>query len=195
VAYDFETGAQGFTHAPTDGISGDDPWAVGKPSGATCHGGTKCFATSLSSGGYSDCQTAELVTPTVDLTACAASPKAVTLTFWHYFLFEPPSGSTWWDGGVLQLSSDNGGSWVDVTTSAPYQGKIKGSYSGCNPVPDISGKTGWSGPIPGGAWAQVTVALPAQYRVAGFKARWLFGSDEATTDRGWLIDDVTITAQ
>jgi hypothetical protein len=39
------------------------------------------------------------------------------------------------------------------------------------------------------------VNLNATYLLSGFRARWLFGSDEGLTDRGWLIDDVAVTVQ
>lgn len=195
ASYDFEAGAQGFTHAPTSSIASDDPWARGTPTGVTCHGGTKCWATVLGTAGYTDCQTAELVGPALDLSACAGSPRTVTLSFWHYYKFEPQSQSKWWDGGALQLSSNGGSSWQDVTPTPAYQGAINGSYGSCSPTPAIGGHQGWSGAIPGGAWVKVSVDVPAAYRVSGFKYRWLFGSDAASTDRGWFIDDVAVTVQ
>lgn len=63
------------------------------------------------------------------------------------------------------------------------------------PTPDISGHSGWSGTVPGGAWVKVSWSVPADYRVGAFAFRWLFGADEATVNRGWLIDDVSVTAQ
>lgn len=190
----FDGGAAGFTHAPTSGITGDDPWALGTPAGITCHSGTSCWVTNLKTSGYSNCQTAELKTPTVDLSACASSPLTVTLTFWHYYQFEAQSSGKWWDGGALQLSADDGATWNDVTPAPGYQGTISGSYGGCSPKPTIGGHAGWSGTIPGGVWVQESLDLPAAYRVAKLRVRWLFGADEATTSRGWAVDDVAITA-
>jgi hypothetical protein len=192
-SYDFEADDQGFTHAPTSGIAGDDPWVRGFPSAPACHGGMNCWATNLSIAGYLDCQTAELVSPVIDLSACAGLPDPITLSFWHYYEFEPQSMNRWYDGGVLQLSADGGMTWTDVTTSQPYEGLIDGDYQTCTPVPDIGGHQGWSGTIPGGMWVQVTVDLAAMYRVSGFRIRWLFGADGGLTDRGWLIDDVAVT--
>ena len=175
-------------------ISSDDPWEVGKPTSLPCHGGTKCWATSLSSAGYSDCQTAELVSPTVDLSGCAGAGKTVTLAFWHEYKFEPKSMGKWWDGGLLQLSSDNGKTWSDVVPTPGYEGLLDGDYSPWTPVPDIAGHQGWSGTIPGGTWVQVKLDLAPAYLVATFRARWLVGADGNTTARGWGIDDVTITS-
>jgi hypothetical protein len=194
-SYDFEADDQGFTHTPTGGTALDDPWERGAPSGIACHGGTNCWATSLSVVGYLDCQTADLLSPVIDLSACAGTSKTITLSFWHRYQFEPQSSNRWWDGGVLQLSADGGTTWTDVTTSQPYEGLIDGSYLGCSPTPAIGGHQGWSGIIPGGTWVQVTVNLAGMYHVPGFRVRWLFGSDEALTDRGWIIDDVAVTVQ
>lgn len=194
ASFTFEAGAQGFTHAPTDGISADDPWAVGTPTGVTCHGGSKCWATNLT-GNYKGCQTAQLVSPTFDLRGCAGSARTVTLSFWHFYEFEVFSSGTWWDGGLLQVSTNGGQTWSDVTPSPGYQGTFTGSFSSCSPKPDIAGHAGWSGVIPGGAWVKVSVDVAAAQRVQSLRYRWLFGADANGVDLGWYIDDVAITVQ
>ncbi len=194
VTYDFEAGDQGFTHVPTSNIAGDDPWERGQPSGSImCHGGTICFATNLGTSGYSNCQTAALVSPAIDLSKCMGTTKVVTLSFWHYYEFEPKSSGKWFDGGTLQVSADNGATWTDVSTNQPYQGVINGAYGDCTPDPEIGGHQGWSGDIPGGVWVQVSTDLPASFFVSQFKFRFLFGVDEAGNFRGWFIDDVAVT--
>lgn len=192
---DFESGAAGFTHSPTSGIAGDDPWELGAPSGhggVGCHSGSSCWATDLNAD-YDDCEMAELVSPNLDLSGCATSPLTVELTFWHWYNFEDYSSSRWWDGGIIQLSPDNGASWFDVSPSPGYQGLINGSYAGCTPDPDVGGHQAWSGNIPGGAWTQVTVTVAAMFKTAGFRFRYLFGADENLTDWGWLIDDIALS--
>lgn len=192
LSYDFEASDQGFTHAPLSTFATDDPWQRGTPSGTTiaCHGGTKCFTTGLTAN-YATCQTAELRSPTLDLSSCASSSKTVRLSFWHYYVFE--GTTTLWDGGLLQVSTD-GTKWTDVTTSQAYDGTIDGSYSGCSPVPLVGLRKGWGGTIPGGAWKQVTYDIGPAYRVAGLRFRFIFGSDAATNKRGWFIDDVAVTS-
>lgn len=195
LTYDFESGDQGFTHSALSSYASDDPWKRGAPSGTTikCHGGSNCFTTGLTSN-YATCQTAQLVFPTVNLSSCAGSSQKLQLSFWHYYDFEAPSSAgRYWDGGLLQVSTD-GTTWADVTTSQPYDGTIKGSYAGCSPVPLVSNKSGWSGTIPGGAWKQVTFDIGAAHRVAGLRFRFLVGTDEGTNKRGWFIDDVAITS-
>jgi hypothetical protein len=194
-SYDLETGAQGFTHAPLSGAAANDPWALGAPTGVLCHSGSNCWATNLGASGYSNCQTAQLVSPTIDLSACFTSPRSVTLSFWHYYTFEPFSVGAWRDGGVVQISSNNGASWTDVATTQAYQGVINGAYGGCASSPAIAGHTGWSGTIPGGAWVKASADIPPTFQVSTFRVRWLLGADGATTNRGWFIDDVAVTMQ
>src|SRR5262249_14590819 len=153
-------------------------------------GGMNCWATNLGTAGYTSCQMAQLVSPVIDLSPCANTPKTITLSFWHYYKFEIMSANRWYDGSVLQLSTDGGTTWTDATTDQPYQGVISGDYLLCSPTPDITGHQGWSGVIPGGSWVQVSVALTTAQLVSGFRVRWLFGADSGTTDRGWFIDDV-----
>jgi hypothetical protein len=38
----------------------------------------------------------------------------------------------------------------------------------------------------------VTYDIPVAQRVATLRFRFLFGSDAATTKRGWYVDDVTV---
>ncbi len=194
LSYDFEASDQGFTHAPLSTYASDDPWARGTPTSTMkCHGGTgKCFTTGLTAN-YATCQTAALSTPVLDVSKCAASSKKVTFSFWHYYDFEALSSGHYWDGGVLQVST-NGTTWTDVTTSQPYDGALKGDFSGCTPVPLIDGKPGWSGTIGGGAWKQVTYDVPVAQRVATLRFRFLFGSDAASNKRGWYVDDVALTS-
>jgi hypothetical protein len=194
LSYDFEASDQGFTHAPLSTYASDDPWARGTPTSTMkCHGGTgKCFTTGLSAN-YATCQTAVLSTPVLDVSKCAGSSKTLTFSFWHYYDFEALSSGHYWDGGVLQMSTD-GTTWTDVTTSQPYDGALKGDFSGCTPTPLIDGKQGWSGTIAGGAWKQVTYDIPAAKRVATLRFRFLFGSDAASNKRGWYVDDVAVTS-
>jgi hypothetical protein len=197
-SYDFEAGPQGFTHVPTSGIASDDPWQLGTAASIVCHSGTQCWNTA-STGGYSSCQTAQLVSPTLDLSACAASASSLALSFWHYYRFEPYTYNLWPDGGLVQISSDDGVTWADVAPNPPYQGVINGGYAGsscsCTPIPDVAGHPGWSGVIPGGAWVQAKVEIDPSHRVPKFRFRFLFGADCGTSDVGWFIDDARISTQ
>ncbi len=110
-----------------------------------------------------------------------------TLTFWHRYQFEG-SGSTAWDGAVLEISTDGGESWTDLgarITDNGYNGTIRAGTA--NP---LAGRSGWTGDLT--AWTEVSVDL-SDYAGSVVQVRWRIGCDSSTGDTGWFIDDVQIT--
>lgn len=196
VAFDFESGEQGFTHGTTyDGI--EDPWAHGNPPDEECHSADNCFVTVLGAN-YSNCQSAELTSPLIDLSACAGAEESVVLSFWHVYWFEPIWNEQWCDGGAVQLSGDDGATWVDVEPAPAYTGEIEGIYSpNCDafPDPELLGHDAWSGSIDGNAWAEVTIGVEDELRTDEFRFRLLISSDRGAEERGWYVDDVMLTAE
>lgn len=190
VVFDFDDGEQGFDHEGTD-AGFDDPWEFGEPDHEDCRTGETCWATNLD-GDYGDCEAGQLVSPTIDLAACAGSGHAVELMFWHLYRFENISSGTLWDGGFVQLSGDGGSSWEAVEPSPGYTGLIAGNYSACSGSPEVAGHRGWSDRIPGDDWRQVTVPVDEALRTDEFQVRLVFGSDRGVTEEGWYVDDVEI---
>jgi len=191
MVFDFESGAQGFSHGALDGDA--DPWQLGDPLDQTCLSGTACFATTLS-GNYANCLSAELVSPVVDLSVCLDEPLTVELVFHHHYRFQALDSGSWRDGGAVQLSSNSGLTWQDVAPSQVYEGSIDGDYGGpCGgEVADLDGHDAWSGEIPGDTWNDVTVTVDDEFKTDGFRARFLFGSDRSDSETGWVIDDVEL---
>ena len=216
VNWDFESGDQGFTHRAIDGYDGDsrwpfDEWERGTPSGAgpgACHGGTGCWATYVA-GNYASCERAELLSPSVDLSACAGT--AVKLVFWHAFDFWTGSygGSTWYDGGVVELSGDGGASWQASGASngtLAINPQMTLSYS-CltdsgNGLFELDGQSGFVQSSTG--WQKVEVAIPAALVTSMFRARFAYSTgvssmnDTPSTSRpeaapGWYLDDISIS--
>jgi len=193
VFYDFEAGEQGFAHHATDsGFA--DPWEHGTPGWGGCASGDLCWVTHLASE-YGDCEAGELVSPEIDLSACSGAPQTVELRFMHLYQLEDWSEGAWYDGALVQFSGDGGVSWHDVQPTPPYQGEIEGNYSECPGAAEIDGHSAWSGNIPGNDWSEVVVVVEETEKTAGFRVRFLFGSDRAMTDRGWYVDDVSIVVQ
>ena len=57
-------------------------------------------------------------------------PGAFSFTFSHRYSFEY-SGTSYYDGGVIEISTDNGTTWADVgTTAAGYPSRTLFSGSG-----------------------------------------------------------------
>lgn len=126
--FDFESGDAGWTHGVSDNMPPSasnwpyDPWEFGSSLvGTPCPNG-QCFGASLKQN-YAMCERGYLLSPTIDLSACTG--KSVVLTFRHAFAFwsTTSGGTTWSDGGIVEISGDDGATW-QVAESAAYPGTI-----------------------------------------------------------------------
>lgn len=112
-----------------------------------------------------------------------------TLSFFHTYAFEG-SLSACYDGGTLEISSDNGATWATVADAAFTAGGFTGSINGGFSNP-IAGKRAWcAGTV--GAMTQVSVNLGGTYNGQTVKLRWHAGDDSSTAVTGWFVDSVTI---
>jgi len=107
-----------------------------------------------------------------------------SLTFWHRYQFE----GTGYDGAVLEISTDGGGTWTDL---GPYitAGGYNGTISTCCSNP-LGGRQAWTGDLT--EWTQVTADLSA-FAGQNVQVRWRIGCDSSISDVGWYMDDVQIT--
>ena len=104
-----------------------------------------------------------------------------SLTFQGYINSE--SG---WDGGVVEISTNNGTTWTDLGASI-----VSGGYNGIlgtstNP---LSGKRAFTGNSNG--FVKSTINLSA-YANQSVKFRFRFGSDASVAGTGWYIDDIQL---
>lgn len=104
------------------------------------------------------------------------------MTFWHNYNTE--SG---WDGGVVEISTNGGTTWVDLGPKMTINGYNNSVGTG-NP---IAGRPAFSGNSNG--WIQTTVDLTSY---AGQTAlfRWRMTSDDNTAAVGWYVDDINISS-
>jgi hypothetical protein len=123
----------------------------------------------------------------------------LTLSFRHRHAFEftvstamppPPQGA--WDGGVVEISTDNGASWVDVRTvgTDPYNGQTNGVTSapiGTNRRAFINRNAGWPG------FSNVGINLGTTFANQQIRLRFRIGADESTGNPGWDIDDIAFS--
>ncbi len=118
-----------------------------------------------------------------------ASAGNVRLTFFHIFNFEPG-----FDGGVLEVSTDNGASWQDLGSRILF-----GGYDG--QVTDITdnplgNRRTWTARGQAGVFSQVIVNLD-DFAGERIRLRFLAGFDAETGVRegftGWFIDDIRLT--
>ena len=161
---DFETDDGGYTSNNAAG------WQWGEPSagGISAYSGSKVWATVLG-GTYEDEVLWTLETPTIDI------PQDAFLSFYHYYDFE--GSSTLYDGGNVDISINNGSSFVLLEPDCGYDGNINALDQ------DGFGSTN-------GSWEQVTFDLSG-YAGESATIRWKFASDYSLSDYyGWYIDDV-----
>lgn len=123
--------------------------------------------------------------------AYTLSPVSVsnytTFSFWHSFNTEEG-----WDGGVVEISTNNGSTWVDLE-SKMIAGKYNGSLGTGSNNP-IGGRSAFTGSTAG--FIQTIINL-SSYAGQSVMIRFRFASDDNTapTGGGWYVDDITITSE
>jgi hypothetical protein len=175
----------GWTTGTADNTNGpaSPTWAVVADPGA--HSLTNSWVSQDSSNTKDD----RLFAPTQVI---SSSSK---LSFWHrYFLEET------FDGGVLEISTDGGETWVDVTTSGSF---VSGGYTGTiDSTTDsaIAGREAWTGGSPTAAGDEMTEVVvdlggfvPATESSAIVMIRWRLVTDALVPGMAWWIDDVSLT--
>ncbi|MEN3333420.1 MAG: hypothetical protein V7641_2785 [Blastocatellia bacterium] len=114
---------------------------------------------------------------------------STTLNFWHTFSFES-SGSNFYDGGTLEISTNGGSTWTVMPDAAFTAGGFNVTINSSSGNP-IGGKRAWGGGSIG-AMTQVTANL-ASFAGSTAQLRWHAGDDSSAVNTGWFVDSVTIT--
>ena len=106
------------------------------------------------------------------------------------------SGSSFYDGGVLEVSSPNinGGAYTDITDAAVGGSFVSGGYVGAISTgfsSPIGGRQAWSGNSNG----YITTVANLGPNVAGqtIKFRFRMGSDSSVSATGWRVDTLSIS--
>ncbi|MEK6407040.1 MAG: S8 family serine peptidase [Acidobacteriota bacterium] len=114
----------------------------------------------------------------------------VRLSFFHIYNFEPG-----FDGGVLELSTDEGASWQDAGSLilvGGYDGKVTAASN--NP---LGTRFAWTSRGKPGVFSQVVVDLSG-FTGKRVKLRFLAGFDDSSGVlngyTGWFIDDIQVSA-
>lgn len=164
-------------------VPASQPWSV-LPDG-TAHSATNSYKTDASTVDEKDDR---LIAPPQDLSSTSH------LIFWHRFNTEDS-----YDGGVLEVSTNGGTTWVDVETPAGTQ-FVTGGYNGTIDTgfnSQIAGRAAWTGlPLSPTAMTMVEVDLGAFAGVDRL-IRWRYVADPFTpgalAGESWAIDDVQFT--
>jgi hypothetical protein len=112
------------------------------------------------------------------------------VSFDHRFSFET-GGTRNYDGGVLEISIDNGATWTDVgALAAPGYNGVLDFNASTNPLKSRTAFTGVSTGYP--AYQTTTLSLGGAFSGANVKIRFRVGSDEGGGGPGWDIARVTV---
>ncbi|MBN1754910.1 T9SS type A sorting domain-containing protein, partial [bacterium] len=144
-------------------------------------GGSQCWKCgSYDFNDYEDLLDAALVSPQLRLGVDSR------LFFWQYMDAETSAAHSGrcYDGGLVEISLDDGGSWNQIFPEGGYpftirDGSIRGPFYEDTPV--FSGHRNWE---------ELEFDLSAYTGI--IRLRWRFGSDGAYAGEGWYLDDITL---
>ncbi len=180
-ADDMEAGPDGWSSSAL-GVDWVNQWHL---SSAQSHGGSHAWKFGGATGGYANHAYGGLASPAVALPVTTGA----SLSFWHWMQAETTTVGldSALDGGVVDIALD-GDVWQPLAAFSPAYNKLTRSISSGPFAPRTAC---FSGTIP---WTQESVSLDA-YAGHTVRFRFRFGSDNAGTRGGWLIDDVAIIAR
>lgn len=109
-----------------------------------------------------------------------------TLSFWHRYNTEDG-----WDGGVVEISTNNGATWSDLGSRFVKNG-YNGSLGTGSALANRAAFTGNSGP----SFIQSVINL-SSYAGQQVRIRFRFGSDNNTAPAGggWWVDDIMLKTE
>jgi hypothetical protein len=121
-----------------------------------------------------------LRSPNIDLSVYKGTK--LTLSFYHYYTFEEDD----YDGGIFEISKDDGILWEQRFPKHGYDSKINSSS---NPLFNRDAFTGNSS-----GWVKEEIFLTEFDDQTQFSFRFHFATNGQDSDYGWYIDDVVITS-
>jgi len=165
---DFESTNGNFVPAP---VTGAWEWGVPTSGPGAAHSGTQLWATILA-GEYTN--TANWTLTSQDY--YEATQDNPLISFYHWYDIE-----SYWDGGNVKYSTDNGATWLLLYPAGGYDDVASTANSG---IPAESCFTGHPA-----VWEAEEIIIPVTSG-QNFKLRFHFGSDGSVTYPGWYIDDL-----
>jgi subtilisin family serine protease len=177
---DMESGAPGWSHAPTSGSV--DRWGLVTTRSAS---GTNSWNVAQHSGSGSDA----LYSPLIDLPGL----PELRLAFEHWYNFDDCGGDQTFepDGGIVEVSTDEGSTWTQIVPLAGYPYVLDDICS--NPLAFLEAYSHDGGEDAGFIPAVFDLSeFAGNSIVLRFHAGWDCGNCEL--NEGWYIDDVTVFA-
>lgn len=172
---DMESGSGKWTFG---GIVGATHWSLDNPYFDYDHSGNHHLYGDDYSNSNSDSFAA--------MNASVALPANAYLHFYHAYGFQDPN----YDGGILEYSTNNGGSWTNAGSLIEVNG-YDGALAASNPLGAVQA---WRSDSHGYISSRVNLASLAGQSV---RFRWRLAVDKVISiyegyDRGWFLDDVRI---
>lgn len=121
-------------------------------------------------------------TPTLEVSA----DEPLVVTFDHAFSFEF-SNDTYWDGGLIEISGDDGENWEDVSAYID-PGYVAPINSAANPLDGRPAFVGDSSAYPD--MEQLVLDFGDNFAGTQAKLRFRIGTDAAAGGPGWDIDNI-----
>jgi hypothetical protein len=166
---DLEAGAQGWTHT-----GAGDSWQLV----------TTTWAKSPTKAWHAQAPPLvadqSLVSPPIALPPTLGN---LHLTFWHTYTFENQ-----FDGGVLEISTDDGATFTDLGAEIREGGYTHTLYTTGNP---LSGRRAWTGGILGTMTAVIANLQP--WAGMTVRLRWRLGTDSSVEREGWYVDAINVS--
>jgi bacillopeptidase F len=189
LVWNFDTCPDGWTVAKAVPEAASDPsWECGEAvAGPGPDGHPGVWGTNLD-GYYLGDESSALISPPIDMSACTSAQ----MTFEHFWEFEGGGGNN--DGGILEVSIDDGRTWMYV--SPEIGGYFMGSPLDAS-YPPVAGQFGYSS-APGAeffVWTTSQLDLTPFVGNAAVRVRFVLGTDSLVENSGWYIDDVEIAGR
>ncbi|HYO66623.1 MAG TPA: PKD domain-containing protein [Archangium sp.] len=128
-----------------------------------------------------------LVSPPLQVSAT----EAFRVIFQQRYAFEASPAGVYYDGAVIELSQDDGTSWVRIggdSLSPPYNATI--DPGGNNPLRTEKAYGGQSPGYP--AFSKATLNLGTTYAGKTVRLRFRIGTDSSRGATGWDLDDLQV---
>jgi autotransporter-associated beta strand protein len=133
--------------------------------------------------------TSNLTSPAVFI---PSGSTGLQLKIWHSY-----SLSSQKDGGRLELSADNGATWLAVENVNSGASLVQNGYTAVigsgnpNNRSEFDGLSAWTGTSSG--FVETIVSLTsAHFANKTFRARWIIATDTSTASTGWYVDSISL---
>jgi len=174
----FSGGLGGFT---TTGSTGASTWAISTARQSPASGGNAALAVDIIT--TSD---QRLISPQIEL---PTGQSPLTLQFWNDQTLESRAAGGCWDGGLLEISTNNGSTW----TQLPNAAMLTQPYTGALNAGPASGAQAWCGdPVP---YTRSIVDIDS-FAGQTVRFRWRLSTDSSVgrVPHGWYVDDIRVQA-